>query len=127
MMLNVEWFNNKQKESALTIYYNNITFSKQTTMLFNNAYGIIVGIDRDTEQLVFKKVTQEEIENEKYYHEDIYKLTIKPTYGRINSRQLVNNICKYFNLDFTNKVSYKFSAIWNNGYNMLIVNIKGGE
>ena len=126
-MLNVEWFNNKQKESALTIYYNNITFSKQTTMLFNNAYGIIVGIDRDTEQLVFKKVTQEEIENEKYYHEDIYKLTIKPTYGRINSRQLVNNICKYFNLDFTNKVSYKFSAIWNNGYNMLIVNIKGGE
>jgi hypothetical protein len=96
-------------------------------MLFNNAYGIIVGIDRDTEQLVFKKVTQEEIENEKYYHEDIYKLTIKPTYGRINSRQLVNNICKYFNLDFTNKVSYKFSAIWNNGYNMLIVNIKGGE
>lgn len=126
-MLNVEWFNNKQKESAVTIYYNNITFNKQTTMLFNNAYGIIVGIDRDTEQLVFKKVTQEEIENEKYYHEDIYKLTIKPTYGRINSRQLVNNICKYFNLDFTNKVSYKFSAIWNNGYNMLIVNIKGGE
>ena len=67
---------------------------------------------------------QEDVENRKFNQEDIYKLTVKPSYGRINSRQLINNICKYLNLDFTKKTSYKFDARWNNGDNMLIVNVK---
>ena len=122
--MNIEWFNKEQKESAVTIYYNNITLSKQATLLFSNAYEILAGINKDTNQLVFKKVMQEDVENRKYNQEDIYKLTVKPSYGRINSRQLINNICKYLNLDFTKKTSYKFDARWNNGNNMLIVNVK---
>lgn len=125
--MNIEWFNKEQKDSAVTLYYNNITLSKYATSLFENAYGILAGINKDTGDLILKKVMQEDIENKTYSKEDIYLLTIKPTYGRINSRQLINNICRYYDLDFTNKTSFKFNAKWNNGNNMLIINIKEGK
>lgn len=125
--MNIEWFNKEQKDSAITINYNNVTLSKNAASLFTNAYGILVGINKDTKELVFKKVMQEDIENKLYNKEDIYLLTIKPTYGRINSRQLINNICRHCNLDFNEKTSFKFNAKWNNGNNMLIINTKEGN
>lgn len=125
--MNIEWFNKEQKDSAVTINYNNITLSKHALTLFDNAYGILVGINKDTNQLVLKKVMQEDIENKTYNKEDIYILTVKPTYGRINSRNLISSICKHYDLDFSTSNSFKFNAKWNNGNNMLMVNIKEGN
>lgn len=125
--MNIEWLFKEGKNNAVTIHNNNITLSKTATSFFLDSYGIIIGIDKETKNLVIKKITQEQIENFEYKKEDLYTLTIKPTYGRINSRQLVNNISKYYELNFDNNQSYKFNANWNNGSNMLVVKMNGGE
>ena len=54
----------------------------------------------------------------------LYTLTIKQSFGRINSKKLILELQKYVNLDFTHQKSYKYNARYNNGQKMLIVDIK---
>ena len=47
--MNIEWINKEKNTNAVTIYSNNITFSKQAALLFDNALGIAVGFDLGAE------------------------------------------------------------------------------
>lgn len=120
--MNIEWINKEKETSAVTIYNNNITFSKQASTLFENAYGIAIGYDLEGNNIVMKKVTKDEIMNKSVDKDDVYILTMKPSFGRINSKKLINELNKYIKLDFNSKMAYKFSAKWNNALKMLIVN-----
>ena len=56
--------------------------------------------------------------------EDVYELTMKPSFGRINNKKLILELEKHLNLDFNIQTSYKFAAKWNTGLKMLIVDTK---
>ncbi len=122
--MNIEWISKEKNSSAVTIYSNNITLSKQATLCFENPYGIAIGYDKQNKTVVMKKITKEDILKKEINKEDIYELTIKPSFGRINSKKLITELTKHLDLDFTNQVSYKFSACWNTGLKMLIVDTK---
>ena len=119
--MNIEWINKEKTTSAVTIYGNNITLSKQASLLFENAFGIAVGFDLENKTLILKKVSKEEVDKKAINKEDIYELTLKPSFGRINSKKLIVELSNYLNLDFVKQLSYKFAAKWNNGLKMLIV------
>ena len=123
--MNIDWLTN-DKNSAVTIYYNNITLSKKAMMFFEDSYGVIVGIDRDTNNLIIKKYNKEEYEKEVKDANNVHKIEIKKSCGRINSKVLVEKISQILNLDFTNQTSYKYDATWHTGHKMLIVST-GGE
>ncbi len=123
----IEWINKEKTTSAVTIYTNNITLSKQATVLFDGAFGVAVGFDTDNDTIILKKVTKEEIDRKEVNKEDIYELTIKPSFGRINSKKLIVELSNFIVLDFNKQLSYKFSAKWNNAQKMLIVDTKGGK
>ncbi len=125
--MNIEWITKEEKKSAITIFSNNITFSKNAANLFLDAHGVLVGIEKESNSIVFKKIMHEEIMNNTYKLDDLYLLTIKPTYGRINSKQLVSVIAEAFGLKFSKETSYKLDAKWNVMESMLIVNMNGGK
>ena len=112
--MNIEWINKEKTTSAVTIYGNNITLSKQASLLFENAFGIAVGFDLENKTLILKKVSKEEVDKKAINKEDIYELTLK----------LIVELSNYLNLDFVKQLSYKFAAKWNNGLKMLIVDTK---
>ncbi len=122
--MNIEWINKEQKNNAITVYNNNITFSKQAALLFDNAMGIAIGFDLDSKNIVMKKVTKEDFLRNHISKENIYELTMKPSFGRINSKKLISELEKHLDLDFKTHTSYKFSAKWNTGLKMLIVDTK---
>lgn len=122
--MNIEWISQEKSNNAITIYNNNITFSKQAANCFADAYGIAVGFDKENQNIVMKRVTQEDVNNKIFSKEDIYNLTMKPSFGRINSKKLIVELSKYIGLDFSKKVSYKFSATYNTGTKMLIIDAK---
>ncbi len=122
--MNISWINKEKTTSAVTIYNNNITLSKQATTFFENAYGIAVGFDTESKCLVLKKITKEEVLNKEIDEDDVYELTIKPSFGRINSKKLIVELSNFMKLNFLKQLSYKFSAKWNNGLKMLIVDTK---
>lgn len=120
--MNIEWINKEKATNAVTIYNNNITLSKQATLLFENSYGVAIGFDVENNTLVIKKVTKDEILSKQIDKDDVYELTIKPSFGRINNKKLINELSKHLKLEFDKQISYKFSAKWNNALKMLIVN-----
>lgn len=122
--MNIEWINKEKNISAVTLYSNNITLSKQAATLFEDAYGIAIGFDTEEGNLVMKKVSKEEILKKEVDKDNIYEITMKPSFGRINSKKLIVELEKYLNIDFTIQTSYKFSAKWHTGYKMLIVDTK---
>lgn len=120
----IDWISN-DKNSAITIYNNNITLSKHASRFFEDAYGVNVGVDVDSKELIIKKVSKEEFDNGSNCH----KIEIKASYGRISSKALVSKICEKLGLNFNNQQSLKFDAKWNNAKRMLIVetNRKEGQ
>ena len=124
--MNIKWLKKETNNSAITIHNNNITLSKKASDLFIDSYGVLVGVDDESKLLILKKVTNEQIENKEVKKEQVYFLTRKPTYGRINSKQLINLLNEIFGFDFKTQPSYKFDAKWHTGDNMLIVSMNGG-
>ena len=103
--MKIEWITQDKNNSAVTIYDNNITLSKQ-------AANYLV------------KISEEEVLNKDIDKEDIYALSMKPSFGRINSKKMVVELSKYLDLNFLEKKSYKFTAKWNTGLKMLIIDTK---
>ncbi len=122
--MDIEWISYGNNNQAVTIYNNNITLSKKAANYFNDAYGVAVGVDVKNKSIIIKKIIKEDINNNIFKKEDIYNLTMKPSFGRINSKKLISELSKYIKLDFFSQVSYKFSAIYNTGNKMLIVDTK---
>ena len=124
--MNIKWLKKETNKSAITIHNNNITLSKKASDLFADAYGILVGIDEESNSLILKKISNEQIENKEVKKEQVYFLTQKPTYGRINSKQLIDLLNDIYEFDFKSQPSYKFNAKWHTGENMLIIAMNGG-
>lgn len=122
--MKINWLNNNNN-SAVTIYYNNITLSKKAAVYFEDAYGVAVGIDNDSKNIILKKITKEEYNSNE--NDNLYKIDMKSSYARINSKPLVNELCNLYNFDFKKDTAYKFNAKWNTGYKMLIVLTEGGN
>lgn len=122
--MSIQWINKEKNTNAVTIYSNNITLSKQASSFFEDAYGIAIGYDPDVRALVMKKVSKEDIDKKEIDKENVYELTLKPSFGRINSKRLIEELKIFLNIDFVSQVSYKFSAKWNTGSKMLIIDTK---
>lgn len=122
--MNIKWIQQEKNNNAITIYENNITFSKKAANCFENALGIAVGFDKDSGSVVMKSVTFEEINSNAFSEDDIYTLTIKPSFGRINSKKLIMELSKFIQLDFSKQTSYKFGATYNTGTKMLVIDTK---
>lgn len=122
--MKIEWINKDNNINAVTLYNNNITLSKQAALLFEDAYGVAVGVDTEDGCLVLKKVTKEEILKKEIEKENVYLVTMKPSFGRINSKKLILEIQRFLDLNFEKQTSYKFSAKWHNGNKMLIIDTK---
>lgn len=122
--MNIQWFQQEKSNNAITIYENNITFSKKAANCFDGSLGIAVGFDKDSGSVVMKSVTFEDINNKLFSKEDIYTLTIKPSFGRINSKKLIMELSRFIRLDFTKQTSYKFGATYNTGTKMLVIDTK---
>ncbi|HHX78128.1 MAG TPA: hypothetical protein GX695_00030 [Acholeplasmataceae bacterium] len=118
--MDIQWFSRKIEGTA-TIYETNITLNKTASRYFINTYAVLIGFDKDNKNIVIKALNIEEASLHKYNGLTLYKVSIKPTYGRINSKQLVTNIQKYYNFDFSEIKMYKFACSWNQEQKFLTI------
>lgn len=119
--MNIEWIAKRTNDGAITIYNNNITLNKQAADFFQEAYCVAIGVDSSTKNLIIKSISKDEAEKENLRNH-FYKIAMKKSYGRITGKALIDELAEIYDLNFNNQVAYKFSAKWNKGYKMLIVN-----
>lgn len=125
--MKIQWITKDDSLGAVTIYENNIRLSKKAADYFLDAYAIAIGIDKDSNKIVIKNVNKEEAESFGVDKSKLHKINIKPSYGRITGKKMIDELKYIYNFDFQKQQAYKFSAKWNTGDKMLIVDVKEGS
>ena len=118
--MKIEWLSNQSNSGVITVYENNITLNKQATDCLKDAFCVVVGINRETNELVIKSLTKEEVDQQDVSKDSIRKLSIKKSYSRITGKTMIDEIARTLGFDFMQSPAYKMSAKWNNRYKMLI-------
>src|SRR5690554_2754371 len=109
--MDIQWFSTSMQGIA-TIYETNITLNTVATNNFKNFYTTLIGYDHDSDAVIIKGITKEEITLDLYKGLDTHPISIKPSYGRINGKKIIENIMAFHPLDFSVKKYYKFNCEW---------------
>jgi len=109
--MNVQWFS-KNLQGVVTIYETNITLNTIARNYFKNAYKTLIGYSKENNILLIKALDKEEAMIPKYDKGDLRSISIKASYGRINGKDIIQNISKFYPLDFKKKNLYKFPCEW---------------
>lgn len=123
--MEIQWFS-KNINGVVSIYETNITLNTVASTHFEGAYKTIVGFNKLDTTLIIKRLNKEEVMSGAYNNYDLHDVAIKPSYGRINGKDLIKNITKHYPLDFTNKTLYKFDCSWDDTTRSLTIYLKGG-
>ncbi|HBT59414.1 MAG: hypothetical protein RBQ95_01745 [Paracholeplasma sp.] len=121
--MSIEWINPKEIHGTVTFYDSNITLNKTASEFFNDAYKVLVGIDRVHKHVVIKHINKEEALRGDIVKSNLLDVSIKASYGRINSKKVVNEIADSFNFNFKNTNNYKFKAIWKSSDRILEIDL----
>lgn len=111
--MNVEWFT-KSPKGVTTIYSSYITLNTVAAKNFLNCYGTIIGFNCNEKTLLIKAITKEELSMGLYNNLDIHPIAIKPSYGRITGRSIINKLCEYYPINFKDNELNKFECEWIN-------------
>ena len=127
-MSNFEWASKKPLDEVATIYNANITLNKSATGYFENAYVVLLGLDRENNLIAIKPITKEEISMGYIPKEQQHNITVKPSYSRICNKLFVKEVSDLIGLEFVeHHQSYKFKASWDQKENVLVINLNEKE
>ncbi|MFA6661497.1 MAG: hypothetical protein WCS56_00520 [Bacilli bacterium] len=118
--MDVQWFSYNTTGTA-TIYPTNITLNTTAAKHFENAYATLIGYETQEKSLLIKAVNKDDVEKGLYKDYNLYKIAIKPSYGRITGKAVIDNLCKYHPLNFEEANSYKVECEWNDKNRTLAV------
>lgn len=119
--MKIDWIARRENDASVTLYDNNITLSKVAANYFNDAYKVLVGLDKENNKIIIKKVNKEETLRGDINKSNLHGIAIKSSYARITGKQLIHELTENLSLDFDKKKSYKYNAKWYNAEKMLIV------
>ncbi len=109
--MSVEWFT-RSTNGLATIYETNITLNTVASNHFKNSFGALIGYDKNSSDLLIKSISKEEVTMGIYNEDEIHKISVKPSYGRISGKQIIHHLCQLFPLDFSNNAFHKFECEW---------------
>ena len=121
--MNINWFNEKPKDCLVTVANGNLTLNKPATNFFENAYSVMLGINRDKKLIFIKPLTKEVAMRHDIPDNAKYRISVRSSYSRVANKAFVNEIADFINLDLS-ETSYKFKANWDTKEKLLIVDLK---
>ncbi len=120
--MEIQWFSNSFK-GVVTLYETNITLNTVAASNFENAYATMIGYSKKDNSLIIKYLNKEEATSGVYNKNDLHTISIKPSYGRINGKNIIRGIATFYPLDFSRKNMYKFYSTWDVASKSLIVDL----
>ena len=120
--MEIQWLTNSFK-GVVTLYETNITLNTVAASNFENAYATMIGYSKKDNCLVIKSLNKEEATSGIYNKNDMHTISIKPSYGRINGKNIIRGISNFYPLDFSKKGMYKFHCTWDVASKSLLVDL----
>ena len=120
--MEIQWLSNSFK-GVVTLYETNITLNTVAASNFEKAYATMIGYSKKDNALIIKYLNKEEATSGVYNKNDLHTISIKPSYGRINGKNIIRSIATFYPLDFSKKNMYKFNSTWDVASKSLIVDL----
>lgn len=121
--MEISWFNEKPKDCIVTFNPGNITLNKMATTYFENAYSVMLGIDKDNKLVVIKPLLKAEAQSHAIPDNKKYRITVRSSYSRVTNKAFVEEIAELFSVDISTNPR-KFVANWHSKEQILTVNLK---
>lgn len=121
--MNIVWFNEKPKDCIVTVAAGNITLNKPATNFFENAYSVMLGIDKDQKLVVIKPLHKAEAIKHDIPESNKYRITVRSSYSRIANKAFIEEVGTLMNVDF-NETTKKYKANWQSKDLLLLVDLK---
>lgn len=121
--MNFEWSTNDIATKTLTIYETNLTLNKAACHHFEDVNYVLLGVDKENNQIGIKPVTKDDINNEIYPKSQLHRISIGKSYGRVSSKSFVEGLSHTFDLDFQNKQSYKLNVHFDVVHQILVAQL----
>lgn len=120
--MNIEWFTN-EKEKIATIYETNITFNTVAANYFKESYSTLIGFNIEEKTLLIKPISKDEVTIKNISEDDLHPMSIKPSYGRINGKNIVKKLCYYFPIDFSEAKAHRYICEWSHKEQLLKIHL----
>ncbi|MDD3067680.1 MAG: hypothetical protein WC134_02855 [Acholeplasmataceae bacterium] len=121
--MEISWFNEKPKDCIVTVSTGNITLNKMATTYFENAYSVMLGIEKDKKMIVIKPMLKAEAQSHAIPDNKKYRITVRSSYSRVTNKAFVEEISDLFQIDLSTNPK-KFVANWHSKEQILTVDLK---
>src|SRR5574344_1554568 len=111
--MSIIWLNKKQKDGVATINLSSITLNKTALLPLEVANKVMVGINKEEKEIIVKPIDFNKASRGDIDIEELYKITIKSSYARITSKDIIGNILDVFSVSLNKGESKKYKTSWN--------------
>lgn len=121
--MEINWFNEKPKDCIITLAAGTITLNKPATVYFENAYSVMLGMDRNNQLIVIKPLTKADAMKHDIPENKKYRITVRSSYSRVTNKGFVDEIIEMSGINVLQE-AHKFKALWDHKEQLLIVDLK---
>ncbi|WP_346676536.1 hypothetical protein [Erysipelatoclostridium sp. An173] len=118
-----EWSTNDIAKKTVTIYSTNLTLNKAACRHFEDVEYVLLGIDRKNNVLGIKPVKKKEINEQIYPEDQLHRISIGKSYGRISNKNFISDLANSYGFDLENNKCVKFTAKFDVVHQILLVNL----
>ncbi len=115
------WFDEKNKGLVATIALANITLNKPSKNLIEYAYSVMLGINKEEHKAYIKALNKEMVERENIPQTQLYRVTLRQSYGRISNKEYIKRISEITGKDYTIPVKYMMTYDYDE--HMLVIDL----
>lgn len=121
--MEITWFNEKPKDCVVTLAAGSLTLNKPATTYFENAYSVMLGIDKANKLLVVKPLSKSDAIRHDIADNKKYRITVRTSYSRVTNKAFMEEISELSQLNLELE-THKYKASWDSKEQILIVDLK---
>ncbi len=121
--MNFVWLKNDIAKKTITIYPTNFTLNKAACRYFEHVQYVLLGIDKEKRILAIKPISKEILEQGIYQEEDLHRISIGKSYGRISNKSLIDEIVSLYSLPIDSKQGLKYDTHYDDLQEMLLIQL----
>jgi len=121
--MEITWFNEKPKDCVVTLAAGSLTLNKPATTYFENAYSVMLGIDKANKLIVVKPLSKSDAIRHDIADNKKYRITVRTSYSRVTNKAFMEEISELSQLNLELE-THKYKASWDSKEQILIVDLK---
>lgn len=120
----LEWFSTINKNDYVSINNKSITFPTSSKKIFDTAYKVMLGFDKDEKIIIVSVVDSDRANRGDFDQSLLNHVSVGKSYSRITNKSFIEHLIDLNLLNFSKSQNLKFKASYNEKINGYIIDLK---